>query len=429
MTGRPRRVSAQAAPAPSSPAPMITTSARSAMQQGYRRRLCSSGDLSSRLRLRPPPGPARRPRRSGCASPASAPSPTTTPTCAAAPSGSPTPPRRTGFPTVEIWHDGRACRRCTPSGRATTPTRRPSSSTATTTSSRSTRWSCGSTDPFDPTVDGDVLRARGASDDKGQLLFHLLGLRAHLAATGRTTPAVTLKFLIEGEEESGSPNFEALLAEHRDRLDCDVVVITDTGMIAPDMPSTVTGMRGMVARTVNFHGPDLDLHSGVFGGAVPNPATARRPARRRAARRRRPRAGARLLRRRARADRRGTRPVRQGARRRRRVPDTSRKSRALHGEAGYTHARAGRRPAHRRGQRHRRWLPGRRATRRSSRATRSSSCRSGWWPTRIRRKIHDGVARVRRDAHPGRASPRQWSGRATACAPASCRSARPRTRR
>ncbi len=130
------------------------------------------------------------------------------------------------------------------------------------------------TDPFDPTVDGDVLRARGASDDKGQLLFHLLGVRAHLAATGRTSPAVTLKFLIEGEEESGSPHFEELLAAHRDRLDADVVVITDTGMIAPDVPSMVTGMRGMVACTVNFHGPDLDLHSGVFGGAVPNPATA-----------------------------------------------------------------------------------------------------------------------------------------------------------
>jgi acetylornithine deacetylase/succinyl-diaminopimelate desuccinylase-like protein len=130
------------------------------------------------------------------------------------------------------------------------------------------------TDPFDPTVDGDLLRARGASDDKGQLLFHLLGLRAHLAATGRTSPAVTLKFLIEGEEESGSPHFDDLLAAHRDRLDADVVVITDTGMIAPDVPSAVTGMRGMVACSVNFHGPDLDLHSGVFGGAIPNPATA-----------------------------------------------------------------------------------------------------------------------------------------------------------
>ena len=68
-------------------------------------------------------------------------------------------------------------------------------------------------DPFDPTVDGDVLHARGASDDKGQLLFHLLGLRAHLAAAGRTSPAVNLKLLIEGEEESGSPHFADLLAE------------------------------------------------------------------------------------------------------------------------------------------------------------------------------------------------------------------------
>jgi len=130
------------------------------------------------------------------------------------------------------------------------------------------------TDPFDPTVDGDLLRARGASDDKGQLLFHLLGLQAHLAVTGRSTPAVTLKFLIEGEEESGSPHFGQLLREHRDRLDCDVVVITDTGMLAEDVPSAVTGMRGMVTGTVHYHGPDLDLHSGSFGGAVPNPATA-----------------------------------------------------------------------------------------------------------------------------------------------------------
>ena len=129
------------------------------------------------------------------------------------------------------------------------------------------------TDPFDPTTDGDLLRARGASDDKGQLLFHLLGLRAHLATTGRTSPAVTLKFLIEGEEESGSPTFQALLDEHRDRLDCDVVVITDTGMISATQPSTVTGMRGMAAVQVDFHGPDIDLHSGVFGGAVPNPLT------------------------------------------------------------------------------------------------------------------------------------------------------------
>ena len=130
------------------------------------------------------------------------------------------------------------------------------------------------TPPFEPTVRGDDLYARGASDDKGQILFHLLGLRAHLAATGRDAPAVNLKFLIEGEEESGSPTFPALLDAHRDRLDCDVIVVTDTGMVAANQPSTVTGMRGIVAAQVDFHGPDVDLHSGEFGGAIPNPLTA-----------------------------------------------------------------------------------------------------------------------------------------------------------
>jgi acetylornithine deacetylase/succinyl-diaminopimelate desuccinylase-like protein len=181
--------------------------------------------------------------------------------------------RAAGFPTVEIWPT-----KGLPAVYAEWPSDDPDAPTVVVYGHHDVQpvdpiesWH---TDPFDPTVDGDVLRARGASDDKGQLLFHLLGLRAHLAATGRTSPAVSLKFLIEGEEESGSPNFEDLLAERRDRLDCDVVVVTDTGMLAPDLPSTVTGMRGLVVCTVDFHGPDLDLHSGVFGGAVPNPATA-----------------------------------------------------------------------------------------------------------------------------------------------------------
>jgi acetylornithine deacetylase/succinyl-diaminopimelate desuccinylase-like protein len=180
--------------------------------------------------------------------------------------------RRTGFPTVEIWPTAGL-----PAVYAEWPSADEGAPVVLVYGHHDVQpvdplelWH---TDPFDPTVDGDVLRARGASDDKGQLLFHLLGLRAHLAATERPTPAVTLKFLIEGEEESGSPNFETLIAERRDRLDADVVVITDTGMIAPDVPSTVTGMRGMAACTVTFHGPDLDLHSGVFGGAVPNPGT------------------------------------------------------------------------------------------------------------------------------------------------------------
>jgi len=181
--------------------------------------------------------------------------------------------RRTGFPTVEIWPTPGL-----PAVYAQWPSAEPDAPTVLVYGHHDVQpvdpielWN---TDPFDPTVDGSVLRARGASDDKGQLLFHLLGVRAHLAVTGRTSPAVHLKFMIEGEEESGSPNFHALLAEQRQRLDCDVVVITDTGMLAEEIPSAVTGMRGMVSATVDFHGPDLDLHSGVFGGAIPNPATA-----------------------------------------------------------------------------------------------------------------------------------------------------------
>ena len=181
--------------------------------------------------------------------------------------------RRTGFPTVEIWPTAGL-----PTVYAEWPSDDADAPVVLVYGHHDVQpvdplelWH---TDPFDPTVDGDLLRARGASDDKGQLLFHLLGLRAHLAATGRTSPAVTLKFLIEGEEESGSPNFEAMLHERRARLDADVVVITDTGMVAQDVPSTVTGMRGLAVCTVSFHGPDMDLHSGVFGGAIPNPATA-----------------------------------------------------------------------------------------------------------------------------------------------------------
>jgi acetylornithine deacetylase/succinyl-diaminopimelate desuccinylase-like protein len=129
--------------------------------------------------------------------------------------------------------------------------------------------------PFEPTVvegpDGPELHARGAIDDKGNVAFHLLGMRAHLAATGRDTPAVTVKLLIEGEEESGSPHFAALLAERRERLACDVVVVSDTGMAAPDLPSAVTSMRGLADAELTLRGPAVDLHSGSFGGAVPNP--------------------------------------------------------------------------------------------------------------------------------------------------------------
>src|SRR3712207_4708060 len=129
--------------------------------------------------------------------------------------------------------------------------------------------------PFEPTrvdgPDGPELHARGAIDDKGNVAFHLLGMRAHLAATGRDTPAVTVKLLVEGEEESGSPHFAALLKEKADRLACDVVVVSDTGMAAPHLPSAVTSMRGLADAEITLRGPAVDLHSGSFGGAVPNP--------------------------------------------------------------------------------------------------------------------------------------------------------------
>ncbi len=127
------------------------------------------------------------------------------------------------------------------------------------------------TAPFEPFRRGNQLIGRGTADDKGQVLFHLLGVRAHLAATARPAPAVTLKLLIEGEEESGSPHLTALLTEQRNRLRCDVVVVTDTGMWGIDTPSTCTAMRGLAECQVDLHGPDIDLHSGSFGGAVRNP--------------------------------------------------------------------------------------------------------------------------------------------------------------
>jgi acetylornithine deacetylase/succinyl-diaminopimelate desuccinylase-like protein len=127
--------------------------------------------------------------------------------------------------------------------------------------------------PFEPTVVGDRLHGRGAADDKGQVWFHTLGVRAHLAATGRTSPAVNLKLVVEGEEESGSPNFAALLKARADRLRCDVVVVSDTGMWSREAPTVCTGMRGMTDGQVDFRGPTGDVHSGSFGGAIRNPLT------------------------------------------------------------------------------------------------------------------------------------------------------------
>ncbi|HET6964687.1 MAG TPA: dipeptidase [Acidimicrobiales bacterium] len=124
--------------------------------------------------------------------------------------------------------------------------------------------------PFHPVILDGECKARGAIDDKGQTLYQIEAARALLRRDGRLP--VNLKFLVEGEEEVGSPNFEALLHHQADRLACDVIVVSDTGMISPEVPSTTVGMRGLVAFDVALRTASTDLHSGMWGGTVPNAA-------------------------------------------------------------------------------------------------------------------------------------------------------------
>jgi len=126
--------------------------------------------------------------------------------------------------------------------------------------------------PFEPTVRDGCLYARGASDDKGQIHFQLAAIRHLLAADGGLP--VNLKFFVEGEEEAGSPGIDAFLAEHADRLACDLIFVSDTGMYAADVPSLVTAMRGLMYFQVDLRTATSDLHSGEFGGTVPNAVAA-----------------------------------------------------------------------------------------------------------------------------------------------------------
>jgi acetylornithine deacetylase/succinyl-diaminopimelate desuccinylase-like protein len=116
------------------------------------------------------------------------------------------------------------------------------------------------------------LYARGSVDDKGQLYLHLKAVEAHIATRG--TLPVNVIFLIEGEEEIGSVNLESFLVENRERLRCDAVMISDTTMFAPGLPSITIGLRGLAYMEVHVQGPRTDLHSGAYGGAVVNPANA-----------------------------------------------------------------------------------------------------------------------------------------------------------
>jgi acetylornithine deacetylase/succinyl-diaminopimelate desuccinylase-like protein len=123
--------------------------------------------------------------------------------------------------------------------------------------------------PFEPEVRDGKIFARGATDDKGQLFAHIKGIEAHLATTGELP--VNVKLLIEGEEEVGSPNLDPWVREHADRLAADAVVISDSSMFAPGLPTITYGLRGLTYFEVTATGPDHDLHSGLYGGAVPNP--------------------------------------------------------------------------------------------------------------------------------------------------------------
>ncbi len=126
------------------------------------------------------------------------------------------------------------------------------------------------TPPFEATVrDGD-LYARGAADDKGQVFMHIKALEAHMKQNGRLP--VNVKVMIEGEEEVGSENLDDFIRAERERLGCDVVVISDTPMFARGVPSICYGLRGLVYAQIDLRGTKTDLHSGSFGGAVANPA-------------------------------------------------------------------------------------------------------------------------------------------------------------
>ena len=126
--------------------------------------------------------------------------------------------------------------------------------------------------PFEPWLADGIITARGAADNKGQIMAHILGVEAALAS-GAGLP-VNVLFVVEGEEEIGSPNLGAFLARHAEELRCDVVVISDSTMIAPGVPTLTYGLRGIGCIEVRVTGPAIDLHSGIYGGAVQNPITA-----------------------------------------------------------------------------------------------------------------------------------------------------------
>jgi acetylornithine deacetylase/succinyl-diaminopimelate desuccinylase-like protein len=177
--------------------------------------------------------------------------------------------RDTGFPTVEVWKTDGA-----PAVYAEWCAA-PGAPTVLVYSHHDVRaakdWQWEETPPFEPALRDGRLYGRGTSDAKGQVLAHVWGIRAHLAAPGRTAPDVNLKFLVEGEEEAGSPHLAGLVADNRSRLGADLVVFSDTLLWRADHPAVCTSVRGTINAHLEVHGPLRDIHSGAVSGPAPNP--------------------------------------------------------------------------------------------------------------------------------------------------------------
>ena len=124
------------------------------------------------------------------------------------------------------------------------------------------------TPPFEPQIRDEKIYARGACDDKGQTYMHV---KAFEAMMQKGTLPCNIKFMLEGEEESGSEHLEGFVKDNKDKIAADVILISDTGLIANDVPAITVGLRGMSYVEVEVTGPNRDLHSGLYGGAVPNP--------------------------------------------------------------------------------------------------------------------------------------------------------------
>src|SRR6185295_7506716 len=123
--------------------------------------------------------------------------------------------------------------------------------------------------PFEPVVKDGNIYARGSCDDKGQVYMHIKAFEAMMKLS---LLSCNVKFMIEGEEEVGSDNLGLFVAENKSRLKADVILISDTSLISLEQPSITVGLRGLSYMEVEVTGPNRDLHSGVYGGAVANPA-------------------------------------------------------------------------------------------------------------------------------------------------------------